>query len=461
MRGNIKRSPISGRSANTLPPTDRSKVAVYPFLNGYGAAAPITWHKGRAIMPDEFVEVVAAFRTRLPATRYIVNLCQDRFAFLVTFAAALADRRITLLPPDAGDAALHGLRDRYDAVAVVTDQSVTSLPVPAVSFSSTSKPGGRVEELTAIPADQPAVVVHTSGSTGAPQPHIKTWGSLVRRARAVGTRLTLDTARISKTVATVPSQHMYGIENAVMLPLRHGMAIHPGRPLFPADVAAAVDAATLLVTTPIHLRSLLTAEFGARAGLILSSTAPLSRERARRAEEVLGASAIEIYGSTETGVVATRRPSLEADWRALDSVRLEPGPDAVLFRDEAGTVTPLHDALEVFDDGRFRLRERTRDVVKVAGKRASLAGLNHSLCAVEGVEDGAFLVPRNQDRAAARLVAFVVAPSVSEDRIISRLRERVDPAFLPRPLVKVKALPRNAVGKLPLDELHELWSDAG
>ena len=47
-----------------------------------------------------------------------------------------------------------------------------------------------------------------------------------------------------------------------------------------------------------------------------------------------------------------------------------------------------------------------------------------------------------------RLLAVVVAPDLSEARILAALAERLDPAFLPRPLVKVAALPRNDTGKV-------------
>jgi acyl-coenzyme A synthetase/AMP-(fatty) acid ligase len=52
-----------------------------------------------------------------------------------------------------------------------------------------------------------------------------------------------------------------------------------------------------------------------------------------------------------------------------------------------------------------------------------------------------------------RLAALVVAPALDEARILAILREGIDPVFLPRPLRRVAALPRNATGKLPRDAL--------
>ena len=55
-----------------------------------------------------------------------------------------------------------------------------------------------------------------------------------------------------------------------------------------------------------------------------------------------------------------------------------------------------------------------------------------------------------------RIAALVVAPDVDDASILRALRGRVDPVFLPRPLRRVAALPRNETGKLPRAELLRL-----
>jgi acyl-coenzyme A synthetase/AMP-(fatty) acid ligase len=95
--------------------------------------------------------------------------------------------------------------------------------------------------------------------------------------------------------------------------------------------------------------------------------------------------------------------------------------------------------------------------VKLAGKRASLAGLNRILCGIEGVRDGVFVAPEDIEAdPGARLSAFVVAPGHSQDEILAALRARVESAFLPRPMLMVPALPRDALGKLSRQALAAL-----
>ena len=122
----------------------------------------------------------------------------------------------------------------------------------------------------------------------------------------------------------------------------------------------------------------------------------------------------------------------------------------------------LSDHIEPLDERRFRLGSRHADMVNVAGKRASLSALTAQLLGVEGVTDGCFFLPQNpaaeKQASVQRLAALVVAaPGMTPERIMGALRQRMDPAFLPRPLLPVPALPRNATGKIVAKEVQALY----
>jgi len=117
----------------------------------------------------------------------------------------------------------------------------------------------------------------------------------------------------------------------------------------------------------------------------------------------------------------------------------------------------MQDILEITHDDRFLLHGRAADMINIAGKRSSLAYLNHQLTAVPGVIDGTFFMPDEEIMGkVTRLTAFVVAPDLNTAILTQALRERIDPAFLPRPIIFVDALPRNATGKLPREALMTL-----
>ena len=70
-----------------------------------------------------------------------------------------------------------------------------------------------------------------------------------------------------------------------------------------------------------------------------------------------------------------------------------------------------------------------------------------------GVEDGVFVEPEGNGK---RLTAYVVAPRLTARQLLAALRREIDPAFLPRPLIFVDLLPRNALGKLTRRALEHL-----
>jgi acyl-coenzyme A synthetase/AMP-(fatty) acid ligase len=419
--------------------------------------AEVICHRdGIAVTVGRFLAQAAALAARLPEGGPAVNICADRYAALVGFAAALWRGHPTLLgarPGAAGDIAAEGYPGAY--VLADAPQPGSSLPVVLVDLGA----GKADAQPPAIPADRIAAIAFTSGSTGAPTAHPKPWGSLVLGAAAAAARFGLRAGDGPPTslVATVPPQHMYGFETTLMLPLRASVAIHAGASFFPGDVLAALEAVPprrILITTPLHLRVLL-AEGRRPPGLaaVISATAPLSREMAEAVERDWGAPMLEIYGATEAGSMASRRSATEDSWLPYDGIAIGPG----LAEIPGLGAIPLSDALEPAGQGRFRLLGRIADLVKLGGKRASLAELNRVLAAVPGVEDGVFLAPRDLERnPAARLAAIVVAPGRSAAEILGALRGRLDPAFLPRRLELVAALPRDHLGKLPRQALARL-----
>jgi acyl-coenzyme A synthetase/AMP-(fatty) acid ligase len=279
-----------------------------------------------------------------------------------------------------------------------------------------------------------------------------------------------DTPATFTVTGTVPAQHMYGFESTILLPLQNRAAMDAGHPFYPADIAEAlrrVPAPRVLVTTPFHLRTLLESQATVPAlNLLLSATAPLSPQLAAQAEKMLGAPLLEIYGCTETGQIATRRTTETQVWETHKDVevhRQTNAHDEPLFVAQGSYVegsVPLGDVLELHSSTSFILLGRQADLVNIAGKRTSLAYLNHELNSIKGVADGAFYLPDDDGLDAnakiRRPIAFVVAPSLKLNDVDRALRERIDPIFMPRPIFFLDHLPRNATGKLPREVLAHL-----
>ncbi|MGH7002140.1 MAG: AMP-binding protein, partial [Stellaceae bacterium] len=425
---------------------------IYPIARHAGKDDIVAVHAQRRIDRTQFLRDIASLAARLPPHKYVLNLCTDRYRFMVGFAAAMCRQQISLLPPSDAPGVLKTLAADYPDLYALTD--TLRPPFPSVVYPDRFEDDGALPNMPLLPGGQPALILFTSGSTGRPKAVPKSWGALVRSARAAGDRFGLPQLGRATLIGTVPHQHSYGLESTILLGLQHGLIVDAGRPLYPGDIRAAIEAAPqprILVTTPVHLRTLVAEPDGMPPiDLVLSATAPLSVELAAQAEACFQAPLVEIYGCTEAGQIATRRSVHEPQWRCLDGVSLSQDMRGTRAGGASvqGTVL-LHDAIERTGSATFLLGGRSADLVDVAGKRTSLVHLNRLLLSIEGVKDGAFFMPEPDGQHIARLMAVAVAPGLRSEAVLRVLRERVDAAFLPRPLVLVDELPRNALGKLP------------
>lgn len=434
--------------------------ATLPLIAGYRPAAPLL-HTGSAVLAQAaFLGQAARLAQALPPAGPVLNLCESRRAFLLGFAAALLRGQASLLPPNKTPATVAGIRARHPGSYVLSDGPSPDWPDAVLVPADLAGPdwSGPAPQIA---ADLVAAVPFTSGSTGEPVAHAKTWGGLIGHIGLVSQRLGFAGAQV---VATVPPQHTYGLETTILMVLGGGGVAHAARPFFPQDVAQALaqlPAPRLLVTTPVHLQALVQAALPLPplAGIV-SATAPLQAGLAAAAEALFGAPVFEIYGSTESGAAATRRTCESELWLPLPTLELlEEEQGALASAPYLSAPVRLADLVETQADGRFRLIGRSGDLLKVAGKRMSLAELNLRLAAIPGVQDAVVFVPDAADSKSAavlRPAALVVAPGLDEHQILEALRASVDPAFLPRPLRLVERLPRNEVGKLPRALLQEL-----
>ena len=406
--------------------------------------------------------------TRLPAGKHVINVCADRYRFATALAACLLSRKVCLLPPTRTPEVIRQLAAFAPDVFCLTDEDDCDIALPQMRVLPQSGPRGAPQSgpwrVPEIDAEQVAAYVFTSGSTGLPVPYPKTWGKLVRCVRDGAARLGFADGRSHAVLATVPPQHMYGFESSVLVALQGGGALCAERPFYPADVCSALDALPrprTLVSTPVHLRALLASQSELPpADLIVSATAPLPRELAREAEQRFRSPLLEIYGSTESGQLATRRTARDEAWRLWPGVCLTLEEGRAWARGgHLEQPTPMCDELEPVDAERFLLGGRLADLVNIAGKRSSLAYLTHQLNSIAGVEDGVFFFPEEphpSQAGLARVAAAVVAPGLDAGRLMDALRQRIDPVFLPRPLLFVERLPRNSTGKLPRELLRSL-----
>ncbi|MEQ6292145.1 AMP-binding protein [Vogesella sp. GCM10023246] len=439
-------------------------MSLIPLLPDADRHAPFAYRDGSVIDRETFYAQVMALAAVLPQGPRVMNLCTDRYWFAVALFAAIARGMLTVLPNSAAPEHIAQVAAEQPGLLVLGDQAdcpVAGLPYFRVDMLP---PAMRptLGDMPLIAFDQRITCMYTSGSTGTPMPHFKTFGRLQLAIQAGAERVWAAAGAPCSVVGTVPIRHMYGLESSVLLPILAGGRMSSQIPFFPADIAASLaemPAPRLLVITPFHLRKLLEADIVLpEIAVILSATAPLSAELAAQTRQQLGCPVLEIYGSTETGQVATRETDRDSNWQTLRGIALEQRDEEFWAVGEVyETPQMLNDNIELFSPQLFRLVDRKANMINVAGKRSSLSFLNATLTGLPGVLDGVFCVPeRSGDGEVDRLAVFVVAPGLDRSQILAGLRQHIDSVFLPRHVVFVDTLPRDGNGKILARTLQDL-----
>jgi len=348
----------------------------------------------------------------------------------------------------------------FDADLVLSDGFLEPARTPSIALQELDPAQSRIE-------------LFTSGSTGAPKRIVKTLAEMDAEAAAIEQAIG-GKCPGAPVFGTVPYHHLYGLSFRLFWPLTTGRPLVTTTHEFWESLAADLVSGSVLVTSPAHLMRIapLARLKEARLGLVLSAGAAMPDDAADAAAEALGCAITDIFGSTETGVIAHRlRNTPHAPWRPFPGVALRAGENGLLsVRSDhlAGNAWfETADRVVLRDTGDFDLLGRADRIVKIEGNRISLADLEAKLCASPLVQAaatvaletkppslGAALVLTHEGQAKLREIgAFRLG------RLLRRgLMETLAPGGLPRHWRFVPALPVAALGKSRNADLAELFA---
>ena len=259
-------------------------------------------------------------------------------------------------------------------------------------------PFGEDAKKTLFDMQDFSVMLFTSGSTGAATAVMKKKTHFDREIDAL---LTLfEGKKYKKIIVTVPFVHIYGLLFGLLLPMRLGVSVIVKQHFLPNDLIELFEDDTLVVTTPLYIKSLLKGSPKQDFSKVTfcSSTAPLGAEVAQSFKQQFGSEVIQFFGSTETGGIAYKEGATKY-WRPLDGVKIGQNSDGLLFVDSPFVSDTIYnkniqkvqkpfqtfDFVQMSDEG-FELIGRDSKIFKVAGKRYSTLEMENILESLEGVE---------------------------------------------------------------------------
>ena len=438
----------------------------------------VAFTESNDLLAGEFQQRVAGIARQLlqrPEQRWAL-VCDDTLWFATGFLALAQARKTLILPQASGPANVA----EAQATAVLTDQpahfpSFVSMDVTAVTESGAAAPV--VTDLD----DKLPVELYTSGSSGRPKRVDKLLGQLRAEVAALEAQWgkTLGDAVV---LATVPHHHLYGLLFRVLWPLWTSRPFYATTCAQPFEFNAAVRrfGGCLIVSSPVFLTRI--TDFGVlqpqdafRA--IFSSGAPLPETTAAKIAGESGRAAIEVYGSTETGGIAWRNWEPDAgqiSWRSFAGVEIiapETTPGLLRVR---SPWTWRMDWVDTGDLGqarpqqRFLLCGRVDSVLKVEDKRVSFAEMEQRLVAHEFVSEARLLLLAGKRTSVGAVVVLngtgrQYAEQAGTRRVrttlTGMLRAWYEPVLMPRKWRFVEKLPGDAMGKVELARLQELFTE--
>ena len=137
--------------------------ASIPLLAPVAPDTPIAWRQGQSVSRAAFLRDVTGVARRLPSARFIFNLCEDRYRFLVAFAAVGANGQTNLLPSSRASLHLRQLAEDYPDSAQIADADLESW----LASATVAQTVAAAPELSAAHV---MAVAFTSGSTGRSKP---------------------------------------------------------------------------------------------------------------------------------------------------------------------------------------------------------------------------------------------------------------------------------------------------
>ena len=365
-------------------------------------------------------------------------------------AAWHAGARVLLLPNTAQENIAWG----ETADVFLTDNLVhpQAWHLPTLLTPRQPENAGQPENW-AIPADAQAHL-KTSGSSGNAQIIIKTAAQMQAEALALAAALPFNHAGAT-AVGSVSPQHLYGFTFRFALSLTLGWVIARAQASYPEHLLAATHGKTVWIASPAVLNRLENGRDWAAAAAniagIISSGGALPEATAAQ----LAAHAIrpyEIYGSTETGIIASRRGS--EVWQPFSSVSFGQDADGALWAQSPwATRVQTADLIEP-QAGGFLLLGRKDRIIKLEDKRVSLTQLEHSLLQHKWLADAHCALHHRRVAAWAALNEAGIAAlreqgrAAVADALKRHLAATQDKTALPRYWRFAAALPRNAQAKI-------------
>jgi long-chain acyl-CoA synthetase len=342
-----------------------------------------------------------------------------------------------------------------------------------------------------------AVIIYTSGTTGRPKGAMLSHGNVLHNVESC--RIVLETVDQDRMAVLLPMFHSYMLTVGIFLPLIVGGSLVLVKSLHqPRQILQEIcqRRATILPVIPQFYRALASGNVPGPLPfrLCISGAAPLPGQVLKDFEEKFKIPLIEGYGLSEASPVVTKNPIHGV--RKAGSIGLPIPHVEVTVQDDNGKTLGPAEVGEICvrggnvmmgywknpeataeamrngwlltgdigyrdADGYFYITDRKKDMLLVNGNNVYPREIEEVLYQFPGVKEAAVIgIP--DARRGEQPVAYV-APgdgvTLDEKALLEFLRPKLAAYKVPRRIMILSALPRNATGKILKTSLREMSAD--
>ena len=342
-----------------------------------------------------------------------------------------------------------------------------------------------------------ALIIYTSGTTGKPKGAMLSHQNLMCNVAAV--MEAVDIRLDDRMAVLLPMFHSFTMTVGLLLPMTQGVSIIAIKSLHPPkNIIAEImqNEATVMPAIPQLYRALVNVDLPADLPLrvCLSGAAPLPVEVLNAFRERVGIPLLEGYGLSETSPVACTNP-LHGTQKA-GSVGVPIRGVEFQIRNDAGEVLPVGEPGEICikghnimmgywnnpeateasikdgwlltgdigrldEDGYIYITDRKKDMLLVNGINVYPREVEEVIYQFDGIKEAA--VVGVSDPRKGEMVVACVAPvegrELDKTALLAFLKTKLAAYKLPRKVMKMEALPRNATGKIIKTNLREIAAE--
>lgn len=431
----------------------------------------IAWHKEHQWTLGQLRNDVACLieqLTQQPGSRWA--LCfEDSYPFIVALLAALSLGKTPVIPGHSRLSLLHEQNELFDGIL---SDKMLDWDGEFIHVDMFNQAKATLNTMPTISSDS-VVELFTSGSTGKPKQIIKPVRCLDTEANILSEIFGQELIG-KRVVASIVPQHMYGLTFRIFLPMALGLPLHNDMLLYAEKLSALEpNHSYIFISSPAFLKRLDTQLPPPKVEFIFSAGGELPWPVVENSTRWFKTSPTEIYGSTETGVLAWRRRTDEqTSWQCFPGIQIIEKQkcfwaQSPLIADPQGL--PLDDQLHFASDGSFVLQGRKDRAVKIEEKRISLTDVERRLQSINGIKEAAALpvMRGNRQGIGAVLVLDKNALNLWESNKKAtefewrcQLLAWLEPVAIPRFWRVVEDIPTNSMGKRVQSQLTELFNEA-